>query len=149
MGNRFGNDVFVQKGFRNWKNATDKFSDHVGASGSVHNNARTSFFSFKDQRQSLTRKVSSGKQVMGATYRTRLTASVDVVRFLLGQGLAFRGNDESPSSLNRGNFLELLHWYSSRNLEVEKVVKDNVSGNHQLTSSLIQKEIIRLVHRRQ
>eukprot|EP00795_Rhopilema_esculentum_P017414 gene17414-biopygen6349 len=33
---------------------------------------------------------------------------VDISSFLAAQGLAFRGHDESRSSCNRGNFLELL-----------------------------------------
>ena len=40
-------------------------------------------------------------------YRTR-NASVDCVRFLLRQGLAFHGHDESEYSSNQGNFLELF-----------------------------------------
>ncbi|XP_042387815.1 zinc finger MYM-type protein 1-like [Zingiber officinale] len=47
---------------------------------------------------------------------------LDVTRFLLKQGLSFRGHDESSNSLNRGNFLELLQWYNQRNEEVSKVV---------------------------
>ena len=42
-----------------------------------------------------------------AANRTLLNASVDAVRFLMNQGLACRGNDESTESLNRGNFIEL------------------------------------------
>ncbi|XP_055826529.1 uncharacterized protein LOC129894953 [Solanum dulcamara] len=47
-------------------------------------------------------------------YWLRLTTSVDVVRLLLNQGLAFQGHNESKSSLNKGNFLEILSWYSER-----------------------------------
>ncbi|XP_039130951.1 uncharacterized protein LOC120267379 [Dioscorea cayenensis subsp. rotundata] len=36
------------------------------------------------------------------------------------QGLPFRGHDESLSSLNKGNFLELLEWYSSWNEKGDK-----------------------------
>ncbi|XP_076916240.1 uncharacterized protein LOC143575866 [Bidens hawaiensis] len=75
-------------------------------------------------------------------YRIRLTAVVDVIRFLLNQGLAFRGNDESISSNSRGNFLELVKWYCEHNDEVNKVFNSNAPGNNQLTSPKIQKEIV-------
>jgi hypothetical protein len=40
-------------------------------------------------------------------YQIQLTGIVDCIRFLLAQGLAFRGNDESLTSRNKGNFLNL------------------------------------------
>ncbi|XP_039145553.1 zinc finger MYM-type protein 1-like [Dioscorea cayenensis subsp. rotundata] len=78
---------------------------------------------------------------MEVAYRIRLTAILDVTRFLLKQGLPFRGNDESSNSLNKGNFLELLEWYSLRNEEVWKTINQNAPGNNQLTSPKIQKEL--------
>ncbi|KAK9677030.1 hypothetical protein RND81_11G117300 [Saponaria officinalis] len=139
---RSGDDVFVKSGFHNWKKACEKFREHVGGVGSAHNEARIAFFAFKDQRQSLTRRMISCSRELNVAYRARLTASVDVVRLLLGQGLALRGHDESKCSLNKGNFLEILDWYSDRNLDVQKVVKENVPNNHKLTSPQIQKEIV-------
>ncbi|XP_042396855.1 zinc finger MYM-type protein 1-like [Zingiber officinale] len=68
---------------------------------------------------------------------------LDVTRFLLKQGLSFRGHDESSNSLNRGNFLELLQWYSQRNEEVSKVVNQNAPGNNQMISPTIQKDLTR------
>ncbi|KAL6547893.1 hypothetical protein OROHE_009598 [Orobanche hederae] len=76
---KVGDEAFTKKGFRNWKKASEKFSDHVGSEGSAHNNARTSYFAFKDQRQSLSQKLYSGTQILNAAYRTRLTTSVDVL----------------------------------------------------------------------
>ena len=61
-------------------------------------------------------------------YRIRLTAILDVIRYLLGQGLAFRGHDESFTSLRKGNFLELVHWYRLRNEEVGNVVLKNIDN---------------------
>ncbi|XP_074352074.1 uncharacterized protein LOC141691235 [Apium graveolens] len=134
--------AFTHKGFRNWKKANEKLKNHVGKEGSVHRNAQTLYLAFKDQRQSVTRRFSTGTENIGAAYRARLTASVDVARLLLGLGLAFRGHDESLSSIRRGNFLEILSWYSLRNPDVGKVVKDNAPANHQITAPSIQKQIV-------
>lgn len=60
---KVGDEVFTKKGFRNWKKASEKFGEHIGSEGSAHNNARISYFAFQDQRQSVTRKISSGTQV--------------------------------------------------------------------------------------
>ncbi|KAJ9173659.1 hypothetical protein P3X46_016773 [Hevea brasiliensis] len=64
------------------------------------------------------------------------------LRYLLMQGLAFRGNDESENSLNQGNFLELLKVLASCNEEINNIVLKNASDNLKLTSPDIQRDII-------
>ncbi|XP_062114586.1 uncharacterized protein LOC133825690 [Humulus lupulus] len=76
------------------------------------------------------------------SYRVRLTASVDSIRFLLRQGLAFRGHDESEDSNNQGNFLELLNFLADHNEEVRAVALKNAPENLRLTSPRIQKDIV-------
>ncbi|XP_042415068.1 uncharacterized protein LOC122004213 [Zingiber officinale] len=46
---------------------------------------------------------------MEIDYRTHLTAMLDVTRFLLKQGLPFRGHDESTSSSNREITLAIIN----------------------------------------
>ncbi|KAJ1703417.1 hypothetical protein LUZ63_003196 [Rhynchospora breviuscula] len=75
-------------------------------------------------------------------YRLRLTASVDCIRFLLKQGLAFRGHDESEYSRNRGNFIELLRFLADHSAEIFGVVLQNAPSNCKLVCSDIQKEIV-------
>ncbi|XP_021724324.1 zinc finger MYM-type protein 1-like [Chenopodium quinoa] len=62
--------------------------------------------------------------------------------FLLGQGLAFRGHDESGESYNRGNFLELLKWLGEKVEEVRQHTLENAPKNCQMISPSIQKDII-------
>ncbi|XP_026440682.1 zinc finger MYM-type protein 1-like [Papaver somniferum] len=73
--------------------------------------------------------------------RKRLRASINCVRFLLRQGLAFREHDETEASLNRGNFIELLKWLADNNEEIKAVVLENAPGNQKLIASDIQKDI--------
>ncbi|XP_039123461.1 uncharacterized protein LOC120260083 [Dioscorea cayenensis subsp. rotundata] len=79
---------------------------------------------------------------MEIDYCSRLTAVLDVVRILLLQGLAFRNHDESSSSKNKVNFLEILNWYAKRVEEVGNVINKNAPGNNQLTSPMIQKQLV-------
>ncbi|XP_039120602.1 zinc finger MYM-type protein 1-like [Dioscorea cayenensis subsp. rotundata] len=128
-------------GITNWKKALEKFIEHIGAVNSAHNDARVQFQGFQSQRQSVSHQLASHSHEMEVVYHIRLTAILDVTHFLLKQGLPFRGNDESSNSLNKGNFLELLDWYSLRNEEIWKIVNQNAPGNNQLTSPKIQKEL--------
>jgi hypothetical protein len=74
-------------------------------------------------------------------YKTRLNASVDCIRFLQQQGLAFRSHDESKGSSNQGIFLELLRFLAKHNEEIDKVVLENALENHQMIAWAIQKDI--------
>ncbi|KAL5543761.1 hypothetical protein UlMin_007545 [Ulmus minor] len=93
----------------------------------------------KQQIQNIVLKKNIGDRIR---YRTRLTASVDCIRFLIRQGLAFRGHDESEDSTNQGNFIELLNFLADHNEEVRVVALKNAPENLRLTSSKIQKDIV-------
>ncbi|XP_060203030.1 uncharacterized protein LOC132631472 [Lycium barbarum] len=75
-------------------------------------------------------------------HKIRLKASIEVVRLLLNQGLAFCGHREDESSLNKGNFLEILSWYAKRCDKISDLVLKKAPKNNQLTSHKIQKDII-------
>ncbi|XP_042387581.1 zinc finger MYM-type protein 1-like [Zingiber officinale] len=114
----------------------------MGGVGSAHNEARIQFEGVKNQRQSVEYSFLSGKHEIKVAYRRRLTAILKVIRFLLLQGLLFRGHDESSTSFNRGNFLEFLKWYSSECQEVVAVVGMNAPGNNQMIAPKIQKQLV-------
>ncbi|XP_042386946.1 uncharacterized protein LOC121978711 [Zingiber officinale] len=59
------------------------------------------------------------------------------------QSLPFRGHDESLSSSNKGNFLELIEWYTQRNDEVAKTMNENALGNNQMKYPTVQKDLTR------
>ncbi|GAV73791.1 LOW QUALITY PROTEIN: DUF4371 domain-containing protein, partial [Cephalotus follicularis] len=75
-------------------------------------------------------------------HQTRMHASVDCVRFLLRQGMAFRGYDESENSKNQGNFLELLKFLENHNEDINNVTLYNALENQQMTAPEIQKDIV-------
>ncbi|XP_008239212.2 PREDICTED: uncharacterized protein LOC103337827 [Prunus mume] len=75
-------------------------------------------------------------------YRTCLNASIKCTKFLLRQGLAFRGHDESATSSNRGNYLELLQFLADNDDKVREVVMENAPGNLKLLVPCIKKEIV-------
>ncbi|XP_042406979.1 uncharacterized protein LOC121996880 [Zingiber officinale] len=135
-------DVFTRSGFINWKKAIEKFNEHVGGVGSVYNEARIQFEGFNNQRQSVEYSFSSGKHEIEVAYRKRLTTILKVIRFLLLQGLPFRGRDESLTSSNRGIFLELLKWYSSECPKVVAIVGMNAPENNQMIIPKIQKQLV-------
>ncbi|XP_011658426.2 zinc finger MYM-type protein 1 [Cucumis sativus] len=77
-------------------------------------------------------------------YWIRLGATIDCARFLLQQGLPFRGHDETEDSKNQGNFFELLQWFNY-NKHIEAVSLRNAPENLKLTAPDIQKDIVNCI----
>ena len=142
VGEKGGGDCFSSTGFRNFKKK-ERLYLHAGKMhNSVHNQAVRKCEDLMNENQHI-RNVINHNAIQGrADYRIRLEASIDYIRFLLRQGLAFRGHDESKNSSNQGNFLELLKFLSDRNAEVRAIALKNAPENLKLTSPTIQKEIV-------
>ncbi|XP_042448126.1 uncharacterized protein LOC122032878 [Zingiber officinale] len=142
-GCRVGDEAFTNSGIHNWRKAMEVFYTHVGGVASAHNDARTQLEAFQNQRKSVSHLLQARGHGMEVAYRTRLMTILDVTRFLLKQGLPFHGHDESLSSSNKGNFLELIEWYTQRNDEVAKTMNENAPGNNQMKSPTVQKDLTR------
>ena len=83
---------------------------------------------------------SSHSKEMKVSYRACGTAILHVVTFLQVQILTFRRRDESSSSTNRGNFLEMLNWYGKKVESIGCVINENAPVNNHMTSPHIQIE---------
>ncbi|KAL8089251.1 hypothetical protein AgCh_038878 [Apium graveolens] len=57
----FSDEVFMKKGFRNWKRALERFKDHVRELGCAHGDCETQYFAYIDQRQSIVHSASDAK----------------------------------------------------------------------------------------
>nr|CAH65861.1 OSIGBa0126J24.6 [Oryza sativa] len=133
--------AFVKGGWNNW-NRTDALDLHVGGVASAHNAAQERYNLFITPHGAIDDKIVKVDNEERRLYKIRLTYSLRCLRFLLQQGLAFRGTTKVKSLTNRGNFIELLKWLAENNEEVDKFVLKNAPGNCTLTSPDIQKEII-------
>jgi hypothetical protein len=78
-----------------------------------------------------------------ANNRLQLKASIELVRMLAFQGVAFRGQDESVDSTNCENFLEILNLIVSYNEQIAEVIA-KAPKNDSYTSPMIQKEILHI-----
>ena len=139
FGDQSGGDTFANVGFSNWKK-NSSLNDH--ANSDAHYQAWRKSQDLLNQGQHIETAIHRQSQQVTEEYRLRLNASIETFRFLLKQGLPFRGNDESEDSNNRGNFLELLELLANFNEKVASVVLKNAPENLKLTSPTIQKDIV-------
>ncbi|KAI5338336.1 hypothetical protein L3X38_017607 [Prunus dulcis] len=137
-----GSEAFTGAGFKNWKKGRERMKVHVGPVGSVHNKAREAATNLINQNTLTETAVSKHSEQACMAYRRCLIASIKCTKFLLRQGLSFRGNDESATSSNMGNYLELLQFLADNDEKVKEVVLENAPGNLKLVAPKIQKDIV-------
>ncbi|KAL6504716.1 hypothetical protein OROHE_023474 [Orobanche hederae] len=137
-----GGDAFTLTGFRDWKHK-HKLRKHEGSINSAHRQAFSKCEDLLNEKQHIEPILLKTTNEEKMSYRARLNASIDCVRWLLKQGLAFRGHDESEQSSNQGTFLELLKFLASHSEDVRRVVLENAPIKLKLIAPRIQKDIVR------
>jgi hypothetical protein len=140
VGKQAGGDTFVRTGFKLW-HKKEKLRTHVGGVNSAHNQALKKCEDLMKPNQHINNVFVKQTKEEKIKYRIQLNATVDCIRFLLRQGLAFRGHDESPDSSDKGNFLELLQFLADHNESINEVIQ-NCPKNNKLTHPNIQKDIV-------
>ncbi|XP_028085988.1 zinc finger MYM-type protein 1-like [Camellia sinensis] len=141
IGDQADGDSFVGEGFSNWKKK-EKIRTHVGGPNSAHNQASSKCQDLLNQNQHSQTIFFKQFDQARIEYRTHLNSSIDCVKFLLRQGLEFRGHDEFENSSNQGKFLELLKFLVDHNEDVKVVALSNASQNLKLISPDIKKGIV-------
>ncbi|KAH9792978.1 TTF-type domain-containing protein [Citrus sinensis] len=131
IGEQASGEIFTKNGFSNWKKL-ERLEEHVGSPNSAHNKVVGYCEDLMKQEQHVQTFFNKHSYQDRKYYRIRLFASIDVVRLLLEQGLAFRGN-----------YLRILRFLADHNEDIKKVTVKNAPGNNMLIAPSIQKDIVR------
>ncbi|XP_066323102.1 uncharacterized protein, partial [Miscanthus floridulus] len=138
-----GNDAFAKDGWDGF-NKLDRLQDHVGTRPkSFHNTAIKRCNNLMKPDPSIANVLANQRDVNKKEYLIRLNTSIDAVRFLLHQGLAFRGHNESETSKNKENFRELVRLLAKQNDGKEQMA---VVLRYVDKSGLIKERLIGIVH---
>jgi len=137
---RKGTAAFTVDGWRNWNIGDKSLLKHMRSK--EHKSAQEKYIGFINPDAAIDNKIEKWSDEDRRLYKIRLTYTLRCIKFLLHQGLAFRGHDESEESSNRGNFIELLKFLAANSEEVNKYVLNNAPGNCSLTSPKIQAQVI-------
>ncbi|XP_020426606.1 zinc finger MYM-type protein 1-like [Prunus persica] len=139
--------TFIVDGCQKWKRIGGNqcaFQHHVGKLNSPHHLAMQKWISLKTPHLHIEKVVEKQSKQQMMENRLRLTTTIEGIRYLANQALAFRGHDESIDSSNRGNFIEIIKSFARMNIEVEKVVLDKAPQNAQYIVHDIQKQILHI-----
>ncbi|KAL6504652.1 hypothetical protein OROHE_023410 [Orobanche hederae] len=144
----YGQQAFTIDGFRNWKKVGGKkcaLLMHMGDEcTSFHNVAQKGWDDLLNEVQDIRNVFEKFKTEERDKNRLRLIASIYCVRWCAFQGVAYRGHNEKPDSINRGNFLEMLEALGEFSTELKELFC-RAPKYASYTSPDIQKEILNLI----
>jgi hypothetical protein len=91
-----GTDTFTKDSWRNWNIGEKELLKHAGPS--AHNAAQERYSGFVNPKATIDYQIERWSDEDLHLYKIRLTYSFRCLKFLLHQGLAFCGHDESEES---------------------------------------------------
>ncbi|XP_042415041.1 zinc finger MYM-type protein 1-like [Zingiber officinale] len=140
--------TFTREGFQDWKRVKERkkcpFAQHEGNANSLHSFAMEKWNNLVDSSHRIDKVINKVTSQEILSNRLRLKTSIESMKWLVMQGCAFRGHDESIHSTNRRNFIELVKLQARVNEEIVSVVLENAPQNAKYTSSKIQKELLHI-----
>ena len=119
--------MFVDKGFKKWKDAEELLKQHKNSKkhkDSKHNKMDGSkkHFSWKNSFYSKC-YINTQRMTDVLENRNHIKHLILAISYLARQGLAYRGDDESKESSNRGNLIELLDVMSQLSPQLKKILQ--------------------------
>ncbi|KAL6561484.1 hypothetical protein OROMI_017085 [Orobanche minor] len=120
------------------------FISHEGGPNSSHAGSKNRMADLMNVKCHVDKKLQVANAEEKKKNRFRFKIIIEVIRWLTVQGCALRGHDESSSSANRGNFLEMLTLLGKLNLDISEVL-EMAPRNATYTSSDIQKNFLHIL----
>lgn len=143
LGNK--DDAFVLAGFRDWKHALGTYgiiTKHD--SSSFHKAAMSSWGAYvvnSTRGTSVANQLDKTRQELIKSNRHYIIALAEILLLCAQQDIALRGHRESPESINRGNFLEILQVVASHDKLIEEKLR-SCARNAIYTSPQIQNTML-------
>ena len=131
-----GEDAFSVTGFDTYKKALEKFRIHENSDS--HQEAKLKWAALKNP--SIQEQLSSQIAQAQANRRSGLLKQLEVLRFLLRQGIALRGHDEEE-----GNLLQLLLLWSKESTVLKEWLRERKYLSHTIVNELMGQSVLRQV----
>ncbi|XP_075483749.1 uncharacterized protein LOC142523900 [Primulina tabacum] len=121
------------------------FFMHIGCNTSPHNNV----VEYLDNLMNIPRHIEKVINAQSSEEKhkniLRLTTTIESVRWLTLQACSFRGHDKSPTSNNRGNFIEMINFIGKMNKSIGDIVLEKAPKNAKYNSPDIQKDFLNII----
>ena len=140
-------DALRSIGYKDWKHATGKngaLEKHDKCQS--HRQAMLSWRDFQgnsSQETSIGQRLDRSRSALIEQNKHYLQTVVEVLLLCARQNIPMRGHDESQSSSNRGNYIEILHTIATHDPAIQERLQANRSSIY--TSPAIQNLIINIL----
>ena len=139
-----GNWAEVKKGVSNFQKGLEKIRSHEKTD--IHLNTYTKWKGFLSGQSRVDKELKHQRDMEIEKNRKILERLLDCALFLAKQNLAFRGHDESSSSSNRGNFVELIHLVAKYDPLLASHLADNSKSKQKYLSHTIQNDLLQSIN---
>ena len=140
--------VFTSTGFRDWKHATGKSGVLTRHSNCyLHKQAELAWGQYKlnsKKGTTIAERLGSARSTTLSQNRHYVKTIAEILLLCSKQEIALRGHRESNDSMNRGNFLEILHLVAQHDADVKHRL-ENGPNNAMYTSPEIQNSILHIM----
>lgn len=137
-------DAFIIKGVCKWKKAISIFHNHQKSKSHLNNSVKLALLKQAEQTGNIAEKLSSQYSKDVEENRLYLHAVCESLIFCGRQAIPLRGHDETDSSRNKGNFLELMKLRCKDNVLVKRFFFDR-QKNFQYTTGKFQNELLCII----
>ena len=133
---------FATQGCRKWKKIGEKLKKH--AESRSHKESMAKWMAYKQSKSTSTvaDQLISQRASNVVANRMYISTIAQVVVLCARQGIALRGHDESSTSTNKGNFVEIVELLASVMPELERKFR-SLPKNAKYTSKVVQNDLLK------
>ena len=137
--------TFTTQGCNKWKKIGEKLKKH--AESHTHKESMANWMAYKQSKSTSTvaDQLVSQRATTIAANRMYISTIAQVVVLCARQGIALRGHDESSTSSNKGNFIEIVELLASVMPELERKFR-SLPNNAKYTSKVVQNDLLKTFH---
>ena len=134
--------TFTTQGCNKWKKIGEKLKKH--AESHTHKESMANWMAYKQSKSTSTvaDQLVSQRATTIAANRMYISTIAQVVVLCARQGIALRGHDESSTSSNKGNFIEIVELLASVMPELERKFR-SLPNNAKYTSKVVQNDLLK------
>ena len=140
--------AFTSTGFKDWKHATGKKGILVCHSNSFsHKESMVAWEQYRvttERGTSILNRINSSWETTLANNRHYIKTIAEILLFCSRQEIGIRGHREDKSSMNRGNFLELVDLVAKHDTVVQQKIA-NAPQNATYLSPQIQNDLLHIM----
>uniref|UniRef100_H3B3X7 DUF4371 domain-containing protein n=1 Tax=Latimeria chalumnae TaxID=7897 RepID=H3B3X7_LATCH len=133
----YKDNTFTEKGVRDWKKIGEKLNRHANCNVHLECMGKWRDYQAASKSASVVTLLSNSHKIIVQENREYARKITDLLLYLSRQGLTLRGSNETETSENRGNFLELCSLFAKYDEQFEQKLHGTNLTSHEIQNELL------------